>query len=141
MPARFEVKKGPQKIDSLQPHSIQQIRQMAEVDLLSAQELEERKIINPSTQNKAFLNTFREIRTKMIQSSSKKNFVAMVSSVVHGGGATFIAVNLAAAFALDQSKTALFIDCNLYEPSLDKLFNIAPDPLTALAGLQLEGDE
>ncbi|MDX1693645.1 MAG: polysaccharide biosynthesis protein [Ketobacteraceae bacterium] len=127
MPARFEVKEGAQKVDSLQPRSIQQIRQMAEVDLMSFQELEEKKIINPGTQNKAFLNTFRELRTKMIQSSLKKNFVAMVSSVVHGGGATFVGVNLAAAFALDQSKTALIIDCNLYDPTLDKIFNLSPE--------------
>lgn len=127
MPARFEVKKRPQPVDSLQPRSVQQIRQMAEVELLSTQELEEKKIINPGTTNKALINIFREIRTKLIQASHKKNFVAMVSSIVHGGGATFIGVNLAAAFALDQSKTALIIDCNLYEPTLDKMFNLSPE--------------
>ncbi|MCG8668494.1 MAG: polysaccharide biosynthesis protein [Pseudomonadales bacterium] len=106
---------------------VQQIRQMAEVELLSLQELEEKKIINPRTDNKGLINTFREIRTKLVQGSGKKNFVCMVTSVVHGGGASFIGLNLAAAFALDQSKTALIIDCNLYEPSIDKMFDIAPE--------------
>lgn len=106
---------------------VQQIRQMAEVDLLSDQELEEKKIINPRFPNKELINIFREIRTKLVQESNKKNFVAMVSSVVHGGGSSFFSINLATAFALDQSKTSLLIDCNLYEPSLDKTFNIVPE--------------
>lgn len=106
---------------------IQQIRRMAEVDLLAMQELEDKKIISPSMQNKALINTFREIRTKLIQCSSKKNFVAMVTSVVNGGGASFISLNLAAAFALDQSKTALLVDCNLRDPSLERAFNISPE--------------
>lgn len=104
-----------------------QIRQMAEVDLLTDQELEEKKIINPRFPNKELINIFREIRTKLIQESNKKNFVAMVSSVVHGGGSSFFSINLATAFALDQSKTSLLIDCNLYEPTLDKTFNIVPE--------------
>lgn len=106
---------------------VQQIKQMAEVELLSARALEDKKIIDPSTVNKSLLNTFRDIRTKLIQSSNKKNFVAMVSSLVHGGGSTFVGINLAAAFALDQSKTSLLIDCNLYEPALDKIFNLNPE--------------
>ena len=128
MPNPFEAKTGAKKrVGVIQPGSVQQIRQMAGVELLSPQEMEEKKIINPSFSNKEFLNTFREIRTKLIQGSHKRNFVAMVCSMVHGGGATFNAVNLAAAFALDQSKTSLLIDCNLYEPTLDKLFNLNPE--------------
>ena len=83
------------------------IRQMAEIDLLDQKTLEEKKIIGPGTTQKEFLNTFREIRTKLVQLSNKKNFVAMVNSVVDGGGASFTALNLAAVFALDKSKTAL----------------------------------
>lgn len=113
--------------ESAQTRSVQKIRQMAEVELLTPQQLEEKRILNPATQNKAMINTFREMRTTLIQSSSKQNFVAMVSSVVHGGGATFVCTNLAAAFALDKSKTALLIDCNLYEPSLHNMFGLTPE--------------
>lgn len=105
----------------------QSIRQMAEIGLLDQKTLDAKKIIGPGTKDKAFLNTFREIRTKLVQASNKQNFVALVNSVVEGGGGTFTAVNLAAVFALDKSKTALLVDCNLYEPSLDKLFDLQPE--------------
>ncbi|MCG8313624.1 MAG: polysaccharide biosynthesis protein [Pseudomonadales bacterium] len=103
------------------------IRQMAEIDLLDQKTLEEKKIIGPGTTQKEFLNTFREIRTKLVQLSNKKNFVAMVNSVVDGGGASFTALNLAAVFALDKSKTALLVDCNLYEPALHHVFDLQPE--------------
>lgn len=103
------------------------IRQMAEINLMDQKTLDAKKLIGPGTKDKAFLNTFREIRTKLMQLSNKRNFVALVSSVVDGGGATFTAANLAAVFALDKSKTSLLVDCNLYDPSLDKLFDLAPE--------------
>lgn len=106
---------------------VQQIKRMAEISTLSPAELEDKKIIHSSTANKEFINTFRELRTKLIQSSSKKNFVAMVSSLAHGGGGTFVCVNLAAAFALDQSKTSLIVDCNLQDSAIEDLFGLDPE--------------
>src|SRR5690606_42023848 len=44
-------------------------------------------------------------------------FVVLVSSVSKHGGSSFFAFNLAAAFALDQHKTALYVDCNPYSRS------------------------
>ena len=38
-----------------------------------------------------------------------------------------MALNLAAAFAFDQAKTALIIDCNLREPSLHTMLDIMPE--------------
>lgn len=127
MSAQPEENQRVANFENTQTHSVQKIRQMAEVELLSPQQLEEKNILNPATPNKGMLNVFREMRTTLIQSSSKRNFVAMISSVIHGGGATFVATNLAAAFALDKSKTALLIDCNLYEPSLHTIFDLTPE--------------
>tara|TARA_R110001592_G_scaffold29205_4_gene106215 strand:+ start:2407 stop:3114 length:708 start_codon:yes stop_codon:yes gene_type:complete len=97
------------------------ITRMGEVDKFSASELERLKIINGSMGNVRILNTFRELRTQLLKKSDKKNFVCMVSSITHGGGASYVAKNLAAVFALDKAKTSMLIDANLYAPSLDEL--------------------
>lgn len=97
------------------------INRMGEVDRFSPTELERLKIVNGSMGNVRILNTFRELRTQLLKINDKKNFVCMVSSITHGGGASYVAKNLAAVFALDKSKTSLLIDANLYAPSLDEL--------------------
>ena len=86
---------------------------MGEVDKFSASELERLKIINGTMGNVRILNTFRELRTQLLKKNDKKNFVCMVSSITHGGGASYVAKNLAAVFALDKAKTSMLIDANL----------------------------
>lgn len=103
------------------------IRQMAEVRPLSREELDERKIIHAATQNREALNAFRELRTVMLQRAGKQNFVVLVSGVSPQSGASFMSLNLAAAFALDHAKTSLLVDCNLYEPSVDRLLYVEPE--------------
>ena len=97
------------------------ISRMGEVDRFSLTELEKLKIINGSMGNVKILNTFRELRTQLLKKNDKKNFVCMVSSISHGGGASYVAKNLAAVFALDKAKTSMLIDANLYAPSLHEL--------------------
>jgi Mrp family chromosome partitioning ATPase len=97
------------------------ISQMGEVDSFSPNELERLKIIDGRNSNKKLLNTFRGLRTQLLKFNNKKNFVCMVSSITHEGGASFVAKNLAAVFALDKLKTSLIIDANLYSPSLHEL--------------------
>ncbi len=101
-----------------------QIKGMREAQLLSPAALDEMKIVHPAMRNRKVLNTFRDLRTKLIYEGGRENFVLLVSSVCPQGGGSFVARNLAAAFALDQMKTALLIDCNLYEPSVHELFGI-----------------
>jgi len=97
---------------------------MEDVRRLSTEELDERKIIYPGMHNRDIINRFRELRTKMLQMGGRDNFVILVSSVCPGGGSTFTALNLAAAFALDQTKTALLVDCNLHTPQIASHLNI-----------------
>jgi exopolysaccharide/PEP-CTERM locus tyrosine autokinase len=73
------------------------------------------------------LNSFRELRTELIQHAKRQNFVLMVTSVLPDAGSTFVSVNLGAVIAMDQSKTALVIDGNLYDPAMSNLFEIGPD--------------
>lgn len=95
--------------------------------LLSQEELTERKIIYPGMPQREVLNTFREIRTRLLQRAGQDNFALMVCSVGDGGGSSFTAINIAAAFALDERKTALYIDCNLYDPYAAKLLPTEPE--------------
>lgn len=107
--------------------SAHQIRHMAEVRLLRPEELDEKRIIHAFTPNREALNVFRELRIQLLQRGGRKNFVLLVTTVAPGGGATFAALNLAAAFALDNAKTALLVDCNFYNPTLEKLLFVDPE--------------
>lgn len=108
----------------------QQIRQMLDIKPLSYEELDAAKIIYPGMQDVDTLNTFRELRNKLLQKSNKENFTLMVSSLASNGGGTYISENLAAAFALDFEKTALLVDCNAANPSSEKLLSTADIGLT-----------
>jgi Mrp family chromosome partitioning ATPase len=105
----------------------QQIRKMTEVEQWEPGELDALKIIHPGIKNRDLLNSFRELRTQLMQKTGGKNAVCLVSSVCKGGGGSFVSLNLAATIALDISKTALLIDCNLYEPSVERLMRVTPD--------------
>lgn len=101
--------------------SVPAIDRMGEVERFSNEEMDQHKIIYSGMLNSRVLNVFRELRTQLLQINNKNNFVCMVSSISHGGGASYIATNLAAVFALDKSKTSLLIDANLYSPCLERL--------------------
>lgn len=110
--------------------SSRQIANMAEPTVLTAAELDAQKIIHPAMRNREILNRFRELRTKLLQPTQRGrvgNPVTLVTSVIPGGGASYTALNLAAAFALDESKTALIIDCNLQQPSLHERVYLEPE--------------
>lgn len=93
-----------------------EIARMAETSPIGAEELTRSKIIHSEMDDGLVLNAFRELRTKIIQKSVNGNGIIMVTGVTFGDGVSFVARNLAAAFALDESKTALLLDCNLKNP-------------------------
>lgn len=80
-----------------------------------------KKIIYPEAAENDTIKALREIRTKIAQRTSSGNCVIMVTGTSLGSGATFIAVNLAAAFALDAARTSLVVDCNIRDPYLHNL--------------------
>lgn len=106
------------------PHAI---RDMAEVTRFNGQELDLLKILHHGSVNKGLIKTFRELRTKLSTKAKNKNYVCMVSSVNTGGGSSYVGENLAAAIALDRTKTALVLDCNLYSPSSSRLLITEPE--------------
>ena len=58
--------------------------------------------------------------------SADGNFVTLVAPVSHGCGGSFVARNLAAAFAFDEAKTALLIDCDLRHPAQHATLGVDP---------------
>lgn len=108
--------------------SREHIRRMAEIGHLSYSEMADLRIIHPGMRNPKTLNAFRELRTKVYQAANaRENFVLLVTSITPGGGSSFVTTNLGAAIALDESKTAIIVDCNVYDPSLHRILPIDPD--------------
>ena len=104
-----------------------QIVRMQEPRRLTADDMDERRIVYPESKNRTLVNRFRDLRTKLLEASGGNNFTIVVSSTNRGAGASFVSLNLAAAFAFDQSKTAVVIDCNLRDPSLHSTLDIMPE--------------
>lgn len=104
-----------------------QIVRMQEPRTLTSDDLDERRIIYPDSPNRDLVNRFRSLRTKLLEKSGGNNFTLVVSGAGEGAGSSFVALNLAAAFAFDQAKTALVIDCNLREPSMHSMLDIVPE--------------
>ncbi len=112
------------------PHK-HRIKHMIEVTPLDRSELDDAKIIYAGMANRQILNAFRELRTKLFQKAGKENFVLMVTSVCESGGSSYVGINLGAAIALDRGKTAIVVDCNLYQPCLENM--LADEPEFGLA--------
>ena len=92
---------------------IKNIHTMAQVHTYNEAELQKQKIIYAGMPDKKLLKIYRDIRTQLLKKSSGKNFVLLVTSLHDGGGASFNAINIAAAFSLDEAKTSILLDCNL----------------------------
>ncbi len=104
--------------------SARQIALMKEPLPQSIAQLRARKIIYPEMKDRKVLDTFRRLRTKLLQISAGENFIVMLTSVTPGNGASFSTTNLAVAFALDNTKTALVVDCNFRNPVQHKRFGV-----------------
>jgi len=101
-----------------------QIAKMKEPRELSLQELNLNKIIHTRMEEKWIVNIYRDARTRLLHLGKGRNFVALITSVVRGGGASHIAINLATSFAFDSTKTSMLVDCDLFKPTLDKLLDL-----------------
>lgn len=103
------------------------IARLSEPSPLSSQALEARRVIHshPSARHQA--DAFREVRTRLLAMGGDRNFVTMVVGVSPQCGGSFVARNLAAAFAFDDTKTALLVDCNLRHPSQQETLGVSAE--------------
>ena len=84
---------------------------------LSPRTLEERRLIHRQDSVRVQADAFRDLRTRLLGLRGNQNFVTLVAPVGHGCGGSFVARNLALAFAFDEAKTAMLIDCDALHPS------------------------
>ncbi len=90
---------------------------MDEPTALTPRELEERRVIHRNDSVREQADAFRELRTRLLALGGERNFVTLVAPVSHGCGGSFVARNLATAFAFDDTKSALLIDCDALHPT------------------------
>ncbi len=98
-----------------------ELARMSDFEFLDADSLQKKRIVYPSMDEFSLMNSFREIRTRLLQKSENNNFVLIVASINHDMGATFTTVNLGAAFSYEGERTALLIDCQSHGENLSKL--------------------
>jgi Mrp family chromosome partitioning ATPase len=66
------------------------------------------------------VDAFRELRTRLLvmaEALGLPYFTTLIAPVSAGSGASFVARNLAAAFTLQERRTAVLVDCNLRHPT------------------------
>ncbi len=114
------VESGFDGIDTIQHKaSTSEIALMEHGDLLETTALSNLKIISPTMYDESVANTYRDLRTKLIQKCQGKNFVVMLTSTVDDQSSCITSLNLATAFSFDESKTSLIIDSNISNPQLE----------------------
>jgi protein-tyrosine kinase len=99
---------------------------------LTTRQLEERRLIHRHESVRAHADAFRELRTRLIAlaggpQGESRNFVTLVAPVRHGCGGSYVARNLAAAFAFDDTKQALLIDCDATHPAQGDALQVSAD--------------
>ncbi len=102
------------------PHRADTSRSLALMDepsALTPRELEDRRVIHRNDSVREQADAFRELRTRLLALGGERNFVTLVAPVSHGCGGSFVARNLATAFAFDDTKSALLIDCDALHPT------------------------
>ena len=110
----------------LQPMQKNAIARMAESRTLAPRQLEEHRLIHRDASARNQSDTFREIRTRLLSLAGPDNFTTLVVAVSPRSGASFVVRNLAAAFAFDETKTSLLVDCNLRYPDQHRELDVDP---------------
>ncbi len=76
------------------------------------------------------IDGFRELRTRLqaiAKGVSRSSFATLVVPIVSGSGGSFVARNLAAAFATDHQHSSILVDCNVNAPAQHTAFHCPGD--------------
>ncbi len=98
-------------------HDGTSLAHIVEQQALSPLRLEEQRLIHRNDSVRIHADAFRELRTRLLALGHDRSFVTLVAPIDHGCGGSFVARNLAAAFAFDETKMAILIDCDSRHPS------------------------
>jgi protein-tyrosine kinase len=98
-----------------------------ELQALTTRQMEERRLIHRQESVRVHADAFRELRTRLLALGGhlNHNFVTLVAPVSTGCGGSYVARNLAAAFAFDESRQALLIDCDATHPAQGDALQVA----------------
>ena len=102
------------------------IARIVEPHALTTRTLEERRLIHRDESARVHADAFREVRTRLLALGGSNNFVTLVAPISHGSGGSFVARNLATAFAFDEAKTALLIDCDVRHSAQHRALGVDP---------------
>jgi protein-tyrosine kinase len=100
--------------------------QVQETTALAPAQMREMSIITPEAMGQPMVDAFRDIRTRLLAIAGENNIVTLVAPVSPGSGGSFVARNLAAAMAFDESKSAVLVDCDLRNPSQHSTMRVDP---------------
>lgn len=104
--------------------SREEIARMVEPFRLDPGELASLRMLDTGAINTELGNSIRSLRQQILARLAGRNGVIMVAGLVKGGGASFISRNLAAALALDETRSSLLIDCDV---NSDDVPLVSPD--------------
>lgn len=99
----------------------------SEPQALTTRALEDRRLIHRNDSARVQADAFRDLRTRLLALGGDRNFVTLVAPVVPGCGASFVARNLAAAFAFDATKLATIVDCDALRPAQHAALGVEAD--------------
>lgn len=105
---------------NLKPSRSADIQSMREPLIRSPEELSRMRLISATMGDERVLNAFREIRTTILRNLSNQESIILVASTSRDSGASFVTMNLAASFSLEEDKTSLVVDCDVRDPSLHR---------------------
>lgn len=97
--------------------------------------LQQEGYITPGTLDSVKAEEFRIIKRPILQNAFGKGAVSvqngnmiMVTSSLPDEGKTYISLSMAMSIALEMDKTVLLVDCDLINPSLSQLLEVAKKP-------------
>lgn len=96
----------------------------AALPALTPRALEDRQLIHRSDSVRTQADAFRSLRTKLLALGEGRKTVILVTPVQPGCGGSFVARNLAAAFAFDDTKSVVLIDCDALHPTQHAAFGV-----------------
>lgn len=88
---------------------------------LTEEKMDDLGIIHTGTKDQKLLNSFRDVRNKLLRLSDYGNFICLVTSLHAGDETGLLSLNLATVFAFDKSRSALVVDCSADANILDEV--------------------
>ena len=96
------------------------------VQRLDSRALDLRRIVRHDMQDARLADAFRDLRTQLLARTDSRVEVLLVAPVGRGSGGSYVALNLAAAFAFDETCQVVLVDCNLRQPCLHQRLDVEP---------------